>query len=988
VPSVTRRVWRLAAAIGQAVIVFFASIGTAAAVGVSLVQPSNGATGVDPAVTIVAGIAASYPSVNTATVQLRDSAGNLIPVVIYAPGDESGNTRVRPISALDGGTTYTLIVKGGPNGIKDTAGNVMAADFSSSFTTSGAAPNPGTSNCPCTIWNPSSTAAGGPDNDASPVELGVRFRSEVSGFIRGVRFYKHASNTGAHIGNLWRNDGTLLATGTFNFESASGWQQLTFSTPVAVDANTTYVASYHTNTGHYAADAGFFASELYSPPLRALRDGADGMNGVYRYGASSAFPNETWQATNYWVDVVFTATATDPTIPMQVVSLTPPAGAVGVSVTATVTAGISGFIDYPSVNGSTFELHDPSGSLVPATVLGGGESQTFSLVPNSPLFPNARYVAIVKGGANGIKDRVGGHGMAADFSWSFATAASPTTPPTNCPCTIWTGASTTAAGPDSDSNPVELGVRFRSDSAGYIKGVRFYKHASNGGTHVGSLWTNSGTLLASATFFGESAAGWQQVIFSPPVAIDANATYVASYHTNTGHYATNNGYFAVGVESAPLHALRDGADGANGVYRYSSGPAFPNQSYLSSNYWVDVLFDVTTGPDIYPPTITFNQPPVNATDVATNVIVTATFNELMNPATITTSSVELRDATGALVPATVNYSTGTGSAILTPLAPLAMATRYTATVRGGTIDPRVKDTSGNALAATYSWSFTTAAPPPPPAACPCSIWNDSTIPAVIDTDSNPVELGVRFRSDSSGYITAIRFYKGLTNTGVHIGNLWTDSGTLLARATFQSESSGGWQQVALSPPVAIAANTPYVVSYHTNVGNYAANNLYFNAGFDNAPLHAYRSGVGGPNGLYKYGSSTAFPTDTYNATNYWVDVVFSSTLPADATPPGVNTVTPAAGSTGVNVGTVVTATFTEMMRPSSFDSSTFELRGPSGILVPATILVGGETPTVTVMPSSPLLPSTQYTATVKAGVKDLAGNAMVSNFSWIFVTAP
>jgi hypothetical protein len=40
------------------------------------------------------------------------------------------------------------------------------------------------------------------------------------------------------------------------------------------------------------------------------------------------------------------------------------------------------------------------------------------------------------------------------------------------------------------------------------------------------------------------------------------------------------------------------------------------------------------------------------------------------------------------------------------------------------------------------------------------------------------------------------------------------------------------------------------------------------------------------------------------------------------------------------------------------------------------------------MPSSPLLPSTQYTATVKAGVKDLAGNAMVSNFSWIFVTAP
>jgi len=954
---------------------------------VSLVQPSNGASGIDPSVTIVVGISASYATVNTTTVQLRDSAGNLVPVVIFAPGDESGNTRVHPISPLDGGTTYRLTVKGGASGIKDDAGNSMASDFSSSFTTSGTAPNPGTSNCPCTIWNPSSTTAGGPDSDASAVELGVRFRSDVAGFIRGVRFYKHATNTGTHIGNLWKKDGTLLATGTFSFESASGWQQLTFSSPVAIDANTTYVASYHTNTGHYAADGGYFASELYSPPLRALRDGADGMNSVYRYGAAGGFPDQTWGATNYWVDVVFTATAADPSVPMQVVSVTPPAGSVGVSVTTTVTAGISGYVDYPSVNASTFELHDQSGSLVPATILGGGESQTFSLVPNTALLPGTKYLAIVKGGADGIKDRVGGHGMAADFSWSFTTAASPSVP-ANCPCTIWTGASTTAAGPDADSNPVELGVRFRSDSAGYVKGIRFYKHASNSGTHVGSLWTNTGTLMASATFFGESASGWQQVIFSPPVAVNANTTYVASYHTNTGHYATNNGYFGVGVDNAPLHALRDGVDGSNGVYRYSSGTAFPNQTWLASNYWVDVLFDVTAGPDVYPPTVTFNQPVVNATDVATNVIVTATFNELMDPATITTSSVELRDPAGALVPATVSYSTGTGSAILAPLSPLAMSTRYTVTVRGGTVDPRVKDTSGNALAANYSWSFTTVAPPPPPAVCPCSLWNDATVPAVIDTDTNPVELGVRFRSDSSGYITAIRFYKGLTNTGVHIGSLWTDAGALLARATFQNESAGGWQQVTLSPPVTIAANTSYVVSYHADGGHYAANSSYFNAAFDSAPLHANRSGVGGGNGLYRYGSSSGFPTDTYNATNYWVDVVFNTTPPADMTSPGVNSVTPAAGSIGVNVGTVVTATFTEMMAPSSFDTSTFELRGPSGVLVPVSILVGGETPTVTLIPASPLLPSTQYTATVKAGVKDLAGNPMAANFSWSFVTAP
>src|SRR5262249_10493087 len=159
----------------------------------------------------------------------------------------------------------------------------------------------------------------------------------------------------------------------------------------------------------------------------------------------------------------------------------------------------------------------------------------------------------------------------------------------------------------------------------------------------------------------------------------------------------------------------------------------------------------------------------------------ATFNESMNPATISTSSFELRDALGALVPATVSYSVPNGTAIMVPLAPLALSTRYTATVRGGASDPRVKDTSGNALAVNYAWSFTTAGPPPPPPVCPCSLWSDSTIPAVIDTDATPVELGMRFRSESSGYIAAIRFYKGLTNTGVHIGNLWTDTGTLLAR---------------------------------------------------------------------------------------------------------------------------------------------------------------------------------------------------------------
>ena len=86
----------------------------------------------------------------------------------------------------------------------------------------------------------------------------MKFRADVGGSVTGVRFYKGAGNTGVHTGSLWTSNGILLATGTFASETASGWQTLMFTTPVYIYANTTYVVSYHTNTGHYGQDADYF----------------------------------------------------------------------------------------------------------------------------------------------------------------------------------------------------------------------------------------------------------------------------------------------------------------------------------------------------------------------------------------------------------------------------------------------------------------------------------------------------------------------------------------------------------------------------------------------------------------------------------------------------------------------------------------------------------------------------------------------------------
>ena len=147
-------------------------------------------------------------------------------------------------------------------------------------------------------------ADSGPDE---PVELGVKFLSDVAGRITGVRFYKASANTGRHVGNLWTSSGTLLATATFNGETASGWQQVNFATPVPINANTVYVASYHCDSGHYSADLNYFSatSGENNPPLHAVPSTSSNRNGVYAYGDNSVFPSQSWNSCNYWVDVVF-----------------------------------------------------------------------------------------------------------------------------------------------------------------------------------------------------------------------------------------------------------------------------------------------------------------------------------------------------------------------------------------------------------------------------------------------------------------------------------------------------------------------------------------------------------------------------------------------------------------------------------------------------------------------------------------------------------
>lgn len=303
-------------------------------------------------------------------------------------------------------------------------------------------------------------------------------------------------------------------------------------------------------------------------------------------------------------------------------------------------------------------------------------------------------------------------------------------------------------------------MKFTSDATGFITGVRFFKGTTNTGTHLGNLWSSTGTLLGTVTFVDETPSGWQLAYFPSPVAVVANTTYVVSYHAQ-GHNAADNGFFTnAGVNNAPLHALADGQSGADGVYVYGSS-AFPTMGATGTNYWVDAVFN--TAPAI---------------GTATPVSVWAPKNVPKNPAAST---------------------------------------------------------------------------------------------------SHAADLGLTFLSDVPGYITGLRFYKSSKNTGKHVGYLWTSTGTQLGSVTFTNESASGWQQANFPSPIAINANTPYVISYWAPKGYYADDIGYFaTSGITNQTLYAPPDGQYGANGSNN--ASNAFPTSECGATNYWVDVVFTTAI--------------------------------------------------------------------------------------------------------------
>ncbi|MFI5896533.1 DUF4082 domain-containing protein [Actinoplanes sp. NPDC051513] len=423
-----------------------------------------------------------------------------------------------------------------------------------------------------------------PDNpaetDSGGWELGVKFKPTVDGFITGIRFYKGTGNTGTHTGTLWSSSGSKIVSGTFGSETGSGWQKLTFSTAVPVTAGTTYVASYYAPNGHYAAD--FFSYYSYrdwvSGPISALRSTQASGNGVFKAG-STGFPNQTYNDTNYYVDVVFNSAES---APPAVAAVSPADGATGVDVAAKPTATFTKAVNSSSIQ---FTVKDPNGTSVAGATSYDSASKTAKFTPSAALGALTTYTATVK--ANDSS----GTPMDAPSQWSFTTDLAATVQ------TLLADDAVPTVLSNNDSGSVELGVKFKPSVSGTVVGIRYYQGDGNTGSHTGTLWTSGGTQMAQLTFADSTTVGWKVGMFSSPVPVTAGTTYVVSYHAPNGHYSTNTNFFSSTYTNGPLSATSVN----NGLYRYSSGAAFPNNSYNATNYWVDPLF--VAGNDPTPPSV-------------------------------------------------------------------------------------------------------------------------------------------------------------------------------------------------------------------------------------------------------------------------------------------------------------------------------------------------------------------------------------------------
>lgn len=538
-------------------------------------------------------------------------------------------------------------------------------------------------------------------------------------------------------------------------------------------------------------------------------------------------------------------------IPM-VVSTSPANGASGVPVGQVLSASFNEPMTSASINGSSFTVTSAGGGAVTGTVTYNGVTATFT--PSANLANGSIYTATITTAATSLA----GTTLAADYVWTFTTV----TPPPMVVATVPVNAATGV--------PINQVITAN------------FNESMNCATLASPASTFSLTGPAAAVIRGTVACSSSTAMFTPASNLAVNTVYTATVTTA-----------AQSMAGTPM--------AANYIWTFRTLPA-PT-----------------------PPTVISTVPANGASGVATNQAISATFSVAMDPATITSSTFTLSGQGGGVVAGVVTYVAAGAVAIFTPTAQLTPSTAYTATITTG-----IQDLQNTAMAANYTWTFTTAAgplvvTPSVTATIPANTANNVAVNQIVSaTFSQPMNPATisnstfKLTGPGSTTVSGLVAYAAVGNT------------------------------LTFTPLAHLAPSTLYTGTITTGVQNLAGTALASN---------------------YVWSFTTG-------ATPLTISPEIVSTNPINA-------------ATSVPLNQAVSATFTEAMNPLTITTGTFQLTGPGGASIAGTVSYDAINFIATFTPTAQLTASTTYTAMITNGATDLAGNPLGSSGSanpWTFTT--
>ena len=718
---------------------------------VTSVNPANGSTDVaiDTPITVVFSEAMDASSIAASTFMLDNGATG---TVTY--DSNSRTASYSPSGGLNNNTIYTATVT---TGVKDTAGNAIASDYSWSFTTVAALPPPDVTPPSVSSTVPADSATGVLVNTTVSVSfseiLNCGTVNSSTFYISGVSGTINCFETGAVLTPNVSLDYSTTYTATVTAgisdlegnakTSSDSWS---FTTEADTEAPKTVKKLSGTAISETEIDLSWVAptDNVGVTGYKVFRNGEyvatttsttysdTGLNAKttynYQVSAYDAANNESSRSSSLPVQTL------DTTAPL-VTNTSPLPGSGAVALDKEVTVTFSEPMDASTITTATFTLSVNSSDL-PGTVTYSGKTATFT--PSESLVSGQSYLAII---SSAVQD-LAGNPMASSYGWSFSTSApsSDGTPPAPVGLIIVLYVSET--GVELTWEPPKGNVA--------VAGYKIFRDEELVGTSTSTSYSDSG-LNAKTTYLyqvsaydalgNESAKSTVSVdtldttapvvtITSPlpdasGVAIDTSVSVTFSEEIDDSTITTSTFRISADGHNLPGTVTYSGTTATftpsddfefnqDYLVLVSTGVSDPAGNAMANNYsW---SFRTGTATDEIYPTVVSVIPVAGNASVPLDVPIVADFSEPMDPDTLTTSTLML-SCDESDIPFDINYQ---GTSVTFNHTGLIAGTKCTAS-----ITTEVRDLAGNPLAADYNWSFMTISPENSPPSKPLLVSPDA-----------------------------------------------------------------------------------------------------------------------------------------------------------------------------------------------------------------------------------------------------------------------